>query len=96
MSEIDIVYGSIAREMQLAFETGIAAELGRHIAEGFVETVRKARREDPLATAIRALSKDGHQYSTRPCSTCDAITSSLGEPFGCMAMAQHRAKASKP
>lgn len=33
--------------------------------------------------AIKLLNGDGHQWSTRPCQTCLAITNAIGEPFGC-------------
>lgn len=27
--------------------------------------------------------RDPHQWSQRPCATCRAVTSIIGEPFGC-------------
>ena len=40
--------------------------------------------------AVRALSKDMHPASTRPCPTCQAVTNLLGEPFGCNLMRARR------
>lgn len=41
-----------------------------------------------LRTALRLLQADPHQWSTRPCPTCQAISAVLGEPFGCTLEAQ--------
>lgn len=40
-----------------------------------------------LKEAVKVLSKDMHQASERPCTTCQAITKALGESFGCVAKA---------
>lgn len=34
------------------------------------------------------LERDPHQFSTRPCATCRAVTSILGRPFGCVRRAE--------
>jgi hypothetical protein len=44
------------------------------------------KREDVLALAVKALNADWHSLSTRPCSTCQSISTALGEPFGCNAL----------
>lgn len=36
-----------------------------------------------LTDALKVLSFDMHQKSTRPCPTCAPISSLLGAPFGC-------------
>jgi hypothetical protein len=34
-------------------------------------------------TAFELIYADPHQWSTRPCQTCRAVTAILGKPFGC-------------
>ena len=36
-----------------------------------------------LTDALKVLSIDMHQKSTRPCATCRTVTSLLGTDFGC-------------
>jgi hypothetical protein len=36
-----------------------------------------------LREAVKVLGVDMHVASTRPCSTCQALSAALGEPFGC-------------
>jgi hypothetical protein len=36
-----------------------------------------------LEAALRVLDEDGHQWSSRPCSTCRFVSSVYGKPFGC-------------
>lgn len=40
--------------------------------------------EAKLRMALVELDRDPHNFSTRPCSTCDPIAELLGEPFGCV------------
>lgn len=37
-----------------------------------------------MDAVLRLLQDDGHQWSERPCSTCQAISSIVGKPFGCV------------
>lgn len=37
-----------------------------------------------LEAILELIQDDPHQWSTRPCSTCQAVTSIVGVPFGCM------------
>lgn len=38
-----------------------------------------------LVEAVTSLiQNDPHQWSKRPCSTCAAISTILGKPFGCL------------
>lgn len=37
----------------------------------------------PLKEALKNLERDPHMWSKRACSTCHAMTSALGYPFGC-------------
>jgi hypothetical protein len=39
---------------------------------------------------------DTHQWSERPCPTCQSITRIVGRPFGCVRFAAERAKARQP
>ena len=32
---------------------------------------------------LELIYRDPHQWSRRPCSTCQSITSMIGQPFGC-------------
>lgn len=39
-----------------------------------------------IADAVaRLIEADSHQFSTRPCQTCRAVSSLLARPFGCSA-----------
>ncbi len=42
---------------------------------------------------LELLYFDSHQWSTRPCQTCKAITGILGKPFGCDRYREGRKKA---
>jgi len=33
---------------------------------------------------LELIQKDPHQWSKRPCSTCSAISTIIGKPFGCI------------
>ncbi len=35
--------------------------------------------------AFRLIEEDPHQWSSRPCQTCRAISNLIGRPFGCSA-----------
>lgn len=48
-----------------------------------------------METVLDLIQKDSHQWSTRPCSTCRAITNIVGRPFGCYKYAEDRAKEDK-
>lgn len=43
-----------------------------------------------LEGALSQLQEDPHQWSTRPCPTCRAITSMLGKSFGCYLYADRK------
>ena len=43
-----------------------------------------------IVTVLRVLQKDPHQWSTRPCSTCQSISQLVNEPFGCNQFAKER------
>ena len=50
--------------------------------------------ETALALILSLIQQDPHQWSTRPCSTCSAVTVASGIHFGCVAYAaSHPAKA---
>ena len=42
----------------------------------------------PAELVARLIEADPHQWSTRPCSTCQTISSVLDRPFGCNARAK--------
>lgn len=44
-----------------------------------------------LAEALEPLHTDSHQWSRRPCATCQKITGNLGRPFGCIRYAAEKA-----
>lgn len=49
-----------------------------------VAGVLEGLRPTPLLNeALRALELDSHNWSPRGCTTCRAITTALGRPFGC-------------
>ena len=37
-----------------------------------------------LKPILNLLENDPHQWSTRPCSTCETISQVIEEPFGCV------------
>ena len=42
-------------------------------------------RADPIVKAVLSvIQNDPHQWSTRPCSSCTAVSSLSGMPFGCV------------
>lgn len=43
--------------------------------------------------SLRLIQDDPHQWSERPCSTCRAVSSIVGKPFGCLVYAERRALA---
>jgi len=54
--------------------------------------------EDLLRASVRVvigatldmLQEDPHQWSTRPCATCRAITAIVARPFGCYLYMEQR------
>lgn len=43
-----------------------------------------------VRTTLALLQKDPHQWSTRPCATCSAISAIVGESFGCERYAREK------
>ena len=37
-----------------------------------------------MESVIKLIEADPHQFSTRPCSTCKAVSTIRGKPFGCI------------
>ncbi len=37
-----------------------------------------------MEAVLMLIQRDPHQWSTRPCSTCQAVSSLAGRPFGCV------------
>lgn len=51
---------------------------------GAIEDFSKAITAQAITSAaLELLYADPHQWSTRPCGTCRAITAMLGKKFGC-------------
>lgn len=44
----------------------------------------------PLA-ALDIFAADAHRFSTRPCATCHNISTIIGKPWGCIALAKRAA-----
>ena len=40
--------------------------------------------------AADLIYEDSHHWSTRPCSTCQAITAIMSKPFGCIRYAKEQ------
>lgn len=55
-----------------------------------VEDAVKAAAFAIVDAMLDLLQEDGHQWSKRPCSTCQAITSLRGKSFGCVKYAEER------
>lgn len=68
MSESDLVVGKIEQLTTNEPAVGLSAIAGCSPA---------------LLDALRKLSMDMHNSSTRHCGTCKRITDLIGEPFGC-------------
>lgn len=47
------------------------------------EQIIKAAANVLMDTVLELIQNDSHMWSLRPCSTCAAITSIVGRPFGC-------------
>lgn len=43
-----------------------------------------------LEPVLALLQRDGHSWSSRPCTTCEAITSIVGKPFGCVVVSRRK------
>jgi hypothetical protein len=43
-----------------------------------------------MTTVLDLMQGDPHQWSTRPCATCQAVSAIVGRPFGCYAYARTR------
>ena len=46
----------------------------------------------PLDLVLEMLDRDSHNWSTRPCQTCSAISAIARKPFGCVALASRLQK----
>lgn len=47
----------------------------------------------PQELIAKLIEADPHQWSSRPCPTCRAVTIILGRPFGCSAKAKGKCHA---
>lgn len=45
-----------------------------------------------LGTVLDLIQDDPHQWSTRPCSTCQAVSAIINKPFGCVLKAEQKRK----
>jgi hypothetical protein len=62
-------------------------------------TEEAATAEQTLDAAVRKITRavtdliqaDPHQWSTRPCQTCQAVSAIVGYPFGCVVKRQRAA-----
>lgn len=43
-----------------------------------------------LVAGLAAIGRDGHLFGSRPCSTCEAVSSLAGQDFGCVAFAKRQ------
>ena len=43
-----------------------------------------------VGTILQLLQNDPHQWSMRPCATCQAMTSIVGKDFGCVLYAKRK------
>ena len=69
--------------MTVHFSNGEPSEKDELVQE-IVNGVLAGLKPNPLLDeALAALEVDNHNWSERPCSTCRAITTALGRPFGC-------------
>jgi hypothetical protein len=59
-----------------------------------VENVFQAAVRLAIKAALNLIQADPHQWSTRPCATCRAITKLIDEPFGCYAYSVEQKKKS--
>lgn len=41
-------------------------------------------------TILQIVQGDPHNWSTRPCTSCQTISSMLGKPFGCVLRAKEK------
>lgn len=48
------------------------------------EDAIKAAARVLMEAALSLIEGDPHQWSTRPCGTCSAVTTLIGRPFGCV------------
>ncbi len=46
-----------------------------------------------LVAGLAAIGRDGHLFGSRPCSTCEAVSSLAGQDFGCVAFAKRQKRA---
>lgn len=56
------------------------------------EKVIKAAVNVILGTVLDLIQADPHQWSTRPCSTCQAVSAIVNRPFGCVLKAVRQKK----
>ena len=54
------------------------------------ERLIKAAAQVLLDASLDLLQADPHQWSTRPCPTCHAVTVIVGRPFGCIFYAKRK------
>ena len=40
-----------------------------------------------MEAVLSLIQRDPHQWSARPCQTCQAVSTLAGRPFGCVAKA---------
>lgn len=53
---------------------------GGEFAEARLLDAAVQRLTDPI---LRLIQNDPHQWSTRPCTTCQTISQLVNKPFGC-------------
>ena len=45
-----------------------------------------------IDAVLDIIQKDSHQWSMRPCQSCQTISSIIGKPFGCYKYQEQRKK----
>lgn len=68
----------------------VAAQAGVDLA-ATVDAAAKAAARAIMSVVLDTLQADPHQWSTRPCATCGAVSAIAGRDFGCQLVAKSRA-----
>lgn len=64
--------------------------IGNQQQSQLVEETLHAAARILCQAALDLIEKDPHQWSKRPCTTCQTVSVLIGRPFGCSKMALER------
>ena len=68
---------------------------GKHAYQAWADVLLASEKWQAREAVLRLVDDDNHDWSSRPCQSCNAVTALAGRPFGCVRVARQRKEAGR-